>query len=150
MKPIRLLLILALAMAFSACNRGSSSGSRRSSHAVSTKDLNTFARRAGLTIPPTATATYHKEYRGMDELAHLILEIPMADLDLFMKASALEADITNTTRASALPVVYEFAPSIPTNFREGQKSLPGDKWLNVLVDEDSPTTALIYLCWFGV
>ena len=148
MKPIRILILSVLSLTFAACDSPPSSGGRAGT--VSVQDLNTFATRAGLTIPPTATATFHKEYFGMDELAHLILEIPTADLDPFMKASALEADITNTTRASALAVVYDFAPKIPTKFREGQKSLPGDKWLNVLVDEDSPTTAVIYLCWFGV
>ncbi len=35
-------------------------------------------------------------------------------------------------------------------FREGQKQLAGDCWLNVLVDEDSPTEALVHLTWFDV
>lgn len=143
MNPIRLLLILAVAFSLSSCDRNSGS--------VSAKELNTFAIRAGLSIPPSATATYHREYRGMDELAHLILEMPMADLDPFMKASALEADIDNTTVTGGLHAKFgDLAPKIPTKFREGQKCLPGDKFLNVLVDEDSPTTAVIYLIWFGV
>jgi hypothetical protein len=41
-------------------------------------------------------------------------------------------------------------PKIPTKFREGQKQLPGDCWLNVLVDKDSPTTVLVHLHWFEV
>ena len=43
----------------------------------------------------------------------------------------------------------DFLPGHPEKFREGQKSLPDEEFLNVLVDEDSPTTVAVYLCRSG-
>lgn len=117
--------------------------------AVSPRQLESFTRKAGLVIPPSATATRYKSYFAMDGQAFLKLEIPAEDLDGFLSKSGLEGELNNTTRTKSL--MFKFAGELsvpPSKFREGQKTLPRGEALNVLVDEDSPTN-VVYLLWFG-
>ena len=121
---------------------------------VITSDANVedFARRAELVIPASAKASDYRWSPGMDSLAQLKLEMPAGDLDGFLEKSNLADDLTNTTRTKAFKHVYrDLVPAVPpTKFREGQKALSGGDFLNVLVDEDSPTRVIIYLVWFEV
>lgn len=145
---ILLIPVLSLVASWSSCKRGPTSPG---AGVISVAQMNDFAIRSDLVIPSSATALYYKEYRGMDDQIDLTLEMPAADLGPFLRASGLEADITNTTRGGNLSAVFgHFVPKIPKKFREGQKELLGGDWLNVLVDEDSPTTVLVHLTWFEV
>ena len=79
----------------------------------------------------------------------LKLEMPQADLGIFMSKSGLAGELNNTTRESAKSYLGDFLPAHPKKYREGQKSLSGGYFLNVLIDEDSSKTAVVYLYWFG-
>lgn len=146
-KPVLLVLLSSVLAFFVACDSGGS----RSGGAVSDTKLNEFAKQCDLVLPPSAKALHYKFYPGMDSVTHATIKMPAADFPAFFKASGLDVDITNTDRPSSLPAKFgSFVPKMPTKFREGQKSLPRDTFLNVLVDEDSPTTVLVHLVWFEV
>jgi hypothetical protein len=141
-------LLLPVLLLLTSCDRGSTTSGRG---AASSKQLDSFAKRCSLVIPPSARAIHYKSYIGMDGKINVTLEMPAAELGPFFKASKLDADITNTTLSKSLPAKFgDFVPKMPVKFREGQKQLPGDEWLNVLVDQDSPTVVLVHLTWFEV
>jgi hypothetical protein len=143
--PVLSVLLLSLLSLLTACGRGGGSS------AASTDQLDDFAKRSGLVIPASAKAIHYKHLGGMDERIDVSLEMPAAELVPFLKASGLDTEITNTTLASGLPAKFgTFVPKIPGKFREGQKQVPRNCWLNVLVDEDDPTTVLVHLTWFEV
>jgi hypothetical protein len=120
------------------------------SGAVSQGKVDSFASRANLVIPAGAKATEYRSVFARDGQKFLKLEIPVADLDEFLKKSGLEGELGNTTHTGGFDSMFgDFLPAHPTKFREGQKSLPNGEFLNVLVAEDSPTTSEVYLCWFG-
>lgn len=142
--PFPILLLFPLLCLIPSCNSSTSGG-------VSKSALNDFAKRSSLVIPASAKAIHYQRFHGIDGRIDVTLEMPVADLDPFLKASGLDTHITNTTLAASLSAKFgSFVPKIPTKFREGQKDLSGDCWLNVLVDEDSPTTARVHLTWFEV
>lgn len=117
---------------------------------VSPLKVEKFADRAGLVIPATATATKYRRVFARDGQEYLKLEIPAGDLDEFLEKSGLEGELNNTSRTGGFTSMFgDFLSAHPKKFREGQKSLPRGEALNVLVDEDSPTTAVVYMCWFG-
>jgi hypothetical protein len=121
-----------------------------SSSGVSSKAIASFADRSDLIIPPTAKATDHRRTFSRDGEILLRLEIPAGDLAEFLTKSGLDGELNNTSGSGpATSYLGDFLPAHPTKFREGQKSLSGGEFLNVLVDEDSPTTTVIYLQWFG-
>jgi hypothetical protein len=120
------------------------------SGSVSQWKVEKFADRAGLVIPSSATATEYRWVLARDGQEYLKLEMPAAQLAGFMSKSGVEGEHGNTTYAGGLDSMFgDFLPAHPGKFREGQKSLPDGKALNVLIDEDSPTTVVVYLCWFG-
>lgn len=117
---------------------------------VSQDTVDRFADRAGLVIPPSAKATEYRWIFSQDGQEFLKLEMPAADLATFLRKSGLDGVLVNTDNPNRFDSLFgDFLPAPPTKFREGQKSLPDDEWLNVIVDEDSATTAVIYLSWFG-
>ena len=123
--------------------------SQRSS-GVSSKAVASFADRSGLVIPANARATDYRRYLAKDGQIHMRLEMPAGDLADFLKKSGLDGELNNTNRpGSATSYLGDFLPAHPKTFREGQKSLSDGECLNVLVDEDSPTTTIVYLQWFG-
>lgn len=118
----------------------------------SIREYNTerFAKRAGLVNPASATAVDYRSVFSMDGMEFLCLEMPTTDLPEFLTQSGLDNDLSNTTYSASFERMFgNFLPSVPTKFREGQKSLPNEDWLNVLVDLDSQETAMIFMCLFG-
>ncbi len=119
---------------------------------VNQTDIDSFVSRSGIVLPPSAQVTHYHELGGWgDARIDVRIELAAADLDAFITQSGLSGELTNTTRPKAFSVVY--APLLdrtPTKFLEGQKELPNDEWLNVLIDQDSPTTVVAYLIWFEV
>jgi hypothetical protein len=116
---------------------------------VSSRDVRDFAERANLAIPDSAAATAYKQYLSDDGMIFLRLEIPAADLEAFLRDSGLGGVLTNTKDPG--PALASFGGVLaehPSKFREGQKDLGGGYFLNVLIDEDSPTN-VAYLLWFG-
>lgn len=117
---------------------------------VSASKVERFSQRAALVLPASAKATEYRWFFARDGQEYLKLEMPVADLEEFLRKSGLEGKLGNTSHAGGFDSLFgEFLPAHPVSFREGQKELPDEEWLNVLVDEDDPETVAIYFCRFG-
>ena len=109
-----------------------------------------FVAHAGLTMPETATPTDYRSVFSMDGLKMLRVEMPAADLPRFLSASKLDGELGNSRDLGpAKRYLGDFLNTQPRQFREGQKDLGQGFFLNVLVDEDSTATSVVYLQWFG-
>jgi hypothetical protein len=133
-----------------------SSGPTVSPH-VSAAQQSSASASMGISFPPeTQFLLYHRASEepalvpGPDDTVHLKIELPSA-----VAAKLLAAHPFNDARwdASAkliadVPDWREWKPSTVKKSRSSQIALPRGEALNVLVDEDDPDKAIVYLVWF--
>ena len=144
------LLGLTLTLVLSSCKPATTGRTRSRGAATPTpSQIDEFAKLTDLAIPGSAKGLVWRHDVGMDDQIFLKLEIPATDLPAFLTSSGLEKELGNTTNTkAATSYLGKSLSTHPTKFREGQRSLPSGRFLNVLIDQDSPTTAVVYLLWF--
>ena len=107
-----------------------------------------FTQKAAVILPATAKSIGWKEFRGMDDALWLKVEMPVADLNAFIKASPFQDGGFQTNWQYDLYNFNDFLVTPPLKYRTGQKALPNVKTLNMLIDDTSPTNAVVYMMWF--
>ncbi len=84
----------------------------------------------------------------MDDALWLKVEMPVADLSAFIKASPFQEGGFKTNWQYDLYNFDDFLPTPPLKYRTGQKALPNVKTLNMLIDDSDSTNAVVYMMWF--
>jgi hypothetical protein len=105
-----------------------------------------LAQEAGVGLPPSARLVGSARENGMDDLLRFKVEIPLGDLPAFFAASPVPVEALEPGEGGLLgPDQGFWDPSHAKRLRTGQKILPGQRALNIGIDDGRMEVAIIYI-----
>jgi hypothetical protein len=113
--------------------------------------LEQLAREAGVQLPPAARLIGSARERGIDDLLRFKVEIPAAALPAFLATSPVSADAFESGEGGLLgPDQGFWDPSRAQRLRTGQQLLPGQRALNIGIDDGRPDVVTLYIVNHGI
>jgi len=112
--------------------------------------LEQLAREAGVKFPVAARLIGSARESGMDDRLCFKVELPASDLPAFLASSPVAADAFEPGEGGLLGPDHGFwDPSHSQRLRTGQTILPGQRALNIGIDDGRPDVVAIYVVNHG-
>jgi hypothetical protein len=109
-----------------------------------------LAEEAGVKFPPGARLVGSARENGIDDLLRFKVEMPAGELGAFLAASPVPAEALEAGEGGLLgPDQGFWDPSHAKRLRTGQKILPGQRALNIGVDDGRPDVVVLYIVNHG-
>lgn len=109
-----------------------------------------LAQEAGVKFPPAARLVGSARENGMDDRLRFKVEIPPAELAAFLAASPVPAEALEAGEGGLLGADQGFwDPSHAKRLRTGQTILPGQRALNIGVDDGRADVVVLYIVNHG-
>jgi hypothetical protein len=142
--------VLVAAVAGSCHKKTENKGSAMNDRQESTATLAQLAQEAGVSFPPGARLVGSARENGMDDLLRFKVELRPADLPAFLSTSPIPADAFDAGEGGFLgPDQGFWDPHQAKRLRTGQKILPGQRALNIGIDDGRGDVVAIYVVNHG-
>jgi hypothetical protein len=130
--------------------QSSGKGPDRSDTTQSAATLAELAREAGVPFPAAARLIGVARENGMDDLLRFKVEIPASDLAAFLATSPVPSEAFEAGERGLLgPDQGFWDPRRAQRLRTGQQVLPGQRALNIGIDDGRPDVVSIYVVNHG-
>jgi hypothetical protein len=119
-------------------------------HMKKADNLGEIGQELGLTIPPSARLLYSHRESGMDDRVTLKVEMKAADWPAFLAGTPVRADgFRPGTRGFLGQDDGAWNPHKASQLRTAQAVLPGQRMLNIGVDDSQPEVVIVYIVNHG-
>jgi hypothetical protein len=147
------LLLPTLVLTAASCREDEPSngkGRDRSDATQPAETLGELAREAGVRLPAAARLIGVAREHGMDDLLRFKVEIPASDLAAFLATSPVPSEAFEAGERGLLgPDQGFWDPRRAQRLRTGQQILPGERALNIGIDDGRPDVVSIYVVNHG-